>query len=38
MTLFKLNMDGKVYIKVFWLASLIISVLLSLILNLVFNH
>lgn len=31
-----LNQSGKVYIKVFWLAGLIISLILTLVLNLIF--
>ncbi|CAN5186962.1 hypothetical protein BH09PAT3_BH09PAT3_3880 [soil metagenome] len=31
-----INQDGKVYIKIFWLTSIILSVLLTLILNLLF--
>jgi hypothetical protein len=29
--------SGKVYIKVFWLASIILSVLLTVVLNLIFH-
>jgi hypothetical protein len=32
------NQEGKVYVKVFWLTSILLSLFLTLILNLLLHH